>query len=72
MLDDDVTKKILKDFAAEIPPLPTTAKSQKKIPLNDNDLGKKGVGLPPKVQKGPISSGDESLIGSMATRLKQV
>lgn len=40
--------------------------------MNDNDLGKKVVGLPPKVQKGPMSAGDESLIGSMAARLKQV
>lgn len=62
----------MKDFAAEIPPLPSTSKSQKKIPMNDNDLGKKVVGLPPKVQKGPMSAGDESLIGSMAARLKQV
>lgn len=52
--------------------MPSSAKSQKKIPLNDNDLSKKGVGLPPKVQKGPVSTGDENLIGSMAARLKQV
>jgi hypothetical protein len=57
LLDDDVTKKILKDFAAEIPPLPST-KSQKKIPMNDIESGKKGIGLPPKVQKGPMSAGD--------------
>lgn len=58
LLDDDVTKKILKDFAAEIPPLPTSVKSQKKIPINDNDGSKKNIGLPPKVQKGPMSTGD--------------
>jgi len=58
LLDDDVTKKILKDFAAEIPPLPSSAKSQKKIPMNDIDANKKAVGLPPKGQKGPLSSGD--------------
>ena len=72
MLDDSVTKKILKDFAAEIPPLQTSAKSQKKIPMNDIDANKKAIGLPPKVQKGPFSAGDDSLIGSMAARLKQV
>lgn len=58
MLDDDVTKKILRDFAAEIPPLPSTIKSQKKIQVNDIDYNKKGLGLPPKNQKNPLTSGD--------------
>lgn len=72
LLDDSVTKKILKDFQAEIPPLPSSARSQKKIPMNDIDSNKKPIGLPPKVQKGSLSSGDDSLISSMAARLKQV
>ncbi len=72
LLDDDVTKKILKDFAAEIPPLPSTSKSQKKIPMNDLDYNKKPIGLPPKNQKSNNNlSGDDSLISSMAARLKQ-
>jgi hypothetical protein len=58
LLDDELTKKILKDFAAEIPPPPSTSKSQKKIPMNDIDSNKKGIGLPPKSQKAPLSSGD--------------
>jgi len=58
LLDDDVTKRILKDFAAEIPPLPSSTKSQKKIPMNDIDSNKKGIGLPPKGQKNTLSSAD--------------
>jgi hypothetical protein len=38
--------------------------------MNDIDSNKKLVGLPPKGQKN--SSGDDSLISSMASRLKQV
>ena len=40
--------------------------------MNDIDANKKAVGLPPKNQKNYLSSGDDSLISSMAARLKQV
>jgi hypothetical protein len=40
--------------------------------MNDIDANKKAVGLPPKNQKNSLSSGDDSLISSMAARLKQV
>ena len=44
ILDDDVTKHILKQFAAEIPPPPSTGKSEKKIGYKDENSGK----LPPR------------------------
>ena len=40
--------------------------------MNDIDANKKAIILPPKAQKGPLSAGEDSLIGSMAARLKQV
>jgi hypothetical protein len=40
--------------------------------MNDIDANKKAVGLPPKNQKSSLSSGDDSLVSSMAARLKQV
>lgn len=51
--------------------MPSSVKSQKKIPMNDIDPNKKGIGLPPKNQKNNLST-DDSLISSMASRLKQV
>jgi len=39
--------------------------------MNDIDPNKKGIGLPPKNLKNNVST-DDSLISSMASRLKQV
>lgn len=66
ILDDDVTKHILKEFAAEIPP-PPSVKSEKKISAKDENV----MRLPPK-QRGQLPQGENDLLTSMAARLKAV
>ena len=66
ILDDDVTKHILKEFAAEIPP-PPSVKSEKKISAKDENV----MRLPPK-QRAQLPQGENDLLTSMAARLKAV
>jgi hypothetical protein len=62
-----VTKHILKEFAAEIPPPPSSIKSEKKISAKDENQ----MRLPPK-QKSCLPQGENDLLTSMAARLKTV
>ncbi len=66
-LDTFVTDKILKDFQAEIPPPPTSSRSDRKIKSKEPGPTP-SMKFPPK-QK---TNADEDLISSMANRLKQV
>jgi UBX domain-containing protein 11 len=69
ILDDDVTKHILKEFAAEIPPPPASVRSEKKISYKDENA----MRLPPKQKSSVPAVGSENdLLTSMSARLRTV
>ena len=68
ILDDDVTRHILKEFAAEIPP-PPSIRSEKKV----NHKEENAMRLPPKQKSSvPVVGSENDLLTSMSARLRAV
>ena len=66
-LDDHVSKFILREFQAEIPPPPSvkSIRSEKRIPHKDQNM-------PPMKPRSNLPGQDGDLLGSMANRLKTI